>query len=232
MGNISLFLAFSAGLISFISPCVLPLVPAYVSFMTGVSVESLSGKSNKTHILYKSLVFVLGFTLVFILMGASVTALGSFFVRNKGIFNKIAGVFLIIFGIQSSGIYKFKFFSKEHKLLKFSRNKGLWGALVMGMAFATGWTPCVGPILSSILIYAGSMETISKGILLLASYSLGLGVPFVLVAMLIDKLSSKLTNISKSLKIISFICGIILIILGVLIFTNRMLLVSRYFNFT
>lgn len=231
MNNISLFLAFSAGLISFLSPCVLPLVPAYVSYMTGESVQSNKTATDKFYILYKSLGFVIGFSIVFVIMGASITSLGKLFIKNQMIFKRIAGILIIIFGLHTSGILKIKFFSQEKKFMNFGNTHGTFGSVLMGMAFAAGWTPCVGPILSSILVYATSMDTIGRGILLLILYSLGLAVPFVLTALAVDKLSSKLPKVTKHLKIVSIISGILLIILGVLIFTNKVGLLSNYFNF-
>lgn len=231
MNNVSLFLAFSAGLISFLSPCVLPLVPAYVSYMTGESVQSNNKTTDKFYILYKSLGFVIGFSIVFVIMGASITSLGKLFIKNQMIFKRIAGILIIIFGLHTSGILKIKFFSKEMKFMSLGNSKGAFGSVLMGMAFAAGWTPCVGPILSSILVYATSMDTIGRGILLLILYSLGLAVPFVLTALAVDKLSSKLPKVTKHLKVVSIISGILLIILGVLIFTNKVGLLSNYFNF-
>lgn len=231
MNNVSLFLAFSAGLISFLSPCVLPLVPAYVSYMTGESVQSNNKTTDKFYILYKSLGFVIGFSIVFVIMGASITSLGKLFIKNQMIFKRIAGILIIIFGLHTSGILKIKFFSKEMKFMNLGNSKGAFGSVLMGMAFAAGWTPCVGPILSSILVYATSMDTIGRGILLLILYSLGLAVPFVLTALAVDKLSSKLPKVTKHLKVVSIISGILLIILGVLIFTNKVGLLSNYFNF-
>ncbi|SHJ98761.1 cytochrome c-type biogenesis protein [Clostridium amylolyticum] len=231
MNNVSLFLAFSAGLISFLSPCVLPLVPAYVSYMTGESVQSNNKTTDKFYILYKSLGFVIGFSIVFVIMGASITSLGKLFIKNQMIFKRIAGILIIIFGLHTSGILKIKFFSKEKKFMNLGNSKGAFGSVLMGMAFAAGWTPCVGPILSSILVYATSMDTIGRGILLLILYSLGLAVPFVLTALAVDKLSSKLPKVTKHLKVVSIISGILLIILGVLIFTNKVGLLSNYFNF-
>lgn len=231
MNNVSLFLAFSAGLVSFLSPCILPLVPAYVSYMTGESVQNSKKTTDKFYILYKSLGFVIGFSIVFVIMGASVTTLGKLFISNQRIFKKIAGIIIIIFGLQTSGIFKIKFFSQEKKLMSFGNTHGTFGSILMGMAFAAGWTPCVGPILSSILFYATSMDTIGKGILMLLLYSLGLAVPFVLTALAVDKLSSKLPKVTKHLKVVSIISGILLIILGVLIFTNKVGLLSNYLNF-
>lgn len=231
MSNISLILAFSAGLISFLSPCVLPLVPAYISYITGTTIDELKTKKSKLYVLYRSIWFVIGFSVIFIAMGASITSLGKVFIRNQSIFRKIAGILIFIFGLHTTGILKIKLFYYEKRLLSFNKTKGTFGAVLMGMAFAAGWTPCVGPILSSILVYASSLETINKGIILLVAYSLGLGVPFVLTAVAIESLSGKLKKLNNYLEMISVFSGILMIIMSILIFTNKMGLLSQYFNF-
>lgn len=231
MSNISLILAFSAGLISFLSPCVLPLVPAYISYITGTTIDELQTKKSKLYVLNRSIAFVLGFSIIFILMGVSITSLGKIFISNQLIFRKLAGILIFIFGLHTTGIFKIKLFYYEKKFLSFKNTKGNFGAFLMGMAFAAGWTPCVGPILSSILVYASSLETINKGILLLVAYSLGLAVPFVLTALAIERLSYKLKKLNKYLEIISIFSGILMIIMGILIFSNKMGLLSQYFNF-
>lgn len=231
MTNISLILAFSAGLASFLSPCVLPLVPAYISYITDSAIENQSAEKSNLYVLYRSLAFVVGFSIIFIVMGASITTLGKIFIKNQLIFKKIAGLLVIIFGFHMAGIFKIKLFYYEKKFLSFKSTNGALGAVFMGMAFAAGWTPCVGPILSSILLYASSLETINKGILLLLIYSLGLGVPFILTALAIKSLSVKLKGLNKYLGLISVFSGTLMIIMGILIFTNKMGLLSQYFNF-
>lgn len=231
MTDISFILSFSAGLISFLSPCVLPLVPAYISYITGTTIDEIATKKTKLYVLYRAIGFVVGFSIIFILMGASITSLGKIFITNQAIFKKIAGILIFIFGLHTTGILKIKFFYYEKRLLPFKNTNSNLGAILMGMAFAAGWTPCVGPILSSILLYASSFQTINKGILLLLSYSLGLGVPFVLTAIAIESLSVKLKKLNKYLKLISVLSGLLMMIMGILIFTNKMGLLSQYFNF-
>jgi cytochrome c-type biogenesis protein len=231
MNNVSFILAFSAGLLSFLSPCVLPLVPAYVSYITGTTIGETKNKKSNLYVLYKSFGFVIGFSLIFIIMGASMTSLGKIFITNQEIFRKISGALIFIFGLHTTGIFKIKLFYREKRFLSFSRTNGTFGSFLMGMAFAAGWTPCVGPILSSILVYASSMETISKGIILLVFYSLGLAVPFIQTALAIDSLSSRIRNLGRYLKIISLISGILMIVMGVLIFTNKIGILSQYLNF-
>ncbi len=231
MNNMSLLLAFSAGLLSFLSPCVLPLVPAYITYLTGSTVAELSSGKARLHTLYKSLGFVLGFSLVFIAMGASITSIGKLLTGNMDVFRKIGGALIVLFGIHITGIFKIKTLYYEKRLVPFEKLGKNISSVFVGMAFAAGWTPCVGPILASILIYAGSMETISMGIMLLLAYSLGLAVPFVLTAYAIGSFSGYFKKISKHLNTISIASGILLIAMGILIFTNKVSILSRYFSF-
>ena len=198
-----MLLAFSAGLLSFLSPCVLPLVPAYISYLTGSSIEDLKNDKTKLNTLYKSFGFVLGFSIIFILMGVSITSLGKILITYKDLFRKIGGTLIIIFGLHTIGVLKIKLFYFEKRFLYLDKIKGPFSLIIMGMAFAAGWTPCIGPILSSILIYATSMNSIGKGVLLLVMYSIGLAVPFILTAMVIGSFTKEYKNFSKYLPIIS-----------------------------
>lgn len=231
MNNISLILAFSAGLLSFLSPCVLPLVPAYVSYITGSAISDTENKKSSLYVLYKSLGFVLGFSIIFIIMGASVTTLGKIFLSNQSLFRKVSGSLIVLFGLHTTGIFKIKFFYMEKRFLSFKKTSGAFGSVLIGMAFAAGWTPCVGPILGSILAYASSLDTISKGVILLTFYSIGLAVPFILTALAIEKISAKINRMGKYLHIISIASGFLLIIMGILIFTNKIGFISNYLNF-
>ncbi|MGH4052193.1 MAG: cytochrome c biogenesis CcdA family protein [Clostridium sp.] len=231
MDNIPILLAFSAGLLSFLSPCVLPLMPAYISYLTGASIEELKENKTKLLTLYRALGFVLGFSIIFILMGISITSLGKLLITYKDLFRKIGGVIIIVFGLHTLGVFKVKLFYREKRFLSFDKIKGPFSSIIMGMAFATGWTPCIGPILSSILIYATSMDSIGKGVLLLIMYSLGLAVPFILTAVAIESFTKQFRKLSKYLPIISTISGVLMIIMGVVIFTNKLAILSRYGNF-
>lgn len=231
MSNVSLLLAFSAGLLSFLSPCVLPLVPAYITYITGSTVAELSSGKARLHTMYKSLGFVLGFSLVFIVMGASITTIGKLLIGNMDVFRKIGGALIVLFGVHITGIFKIKTLYYEKRLVPFEKLRKNISSVFVGMAFAAGWTPCVGPILASILIYAGSMETISMGIMLLASYSLGLAVPFILTAYAIGSFSGYFKRISRHLNAISIASGVLLILMGLLIFTGKVAVLSRYFSF-
>jgi len=231
LSNISLILAFSAGLLSFLSPCVLPLVPAYITYITGSAIADLNTGRARLYALYKSLGFVLGFSLVFIAMGASITSIGRLFAGNMDTFRKIGGTLIVLFGIHITGLFKIKTLYYEKRLVPFEKLSRNISSVFIGMAFAAGWTPCVGPILASILIYAGSMETVTMGILLLAAYSLGLAVPFILTAYAVGSFSGYFKRISGYLNTISIISGVLLILMGILIFTNKIAALSRYFDF-
>lgn len=232
--NISFVLAFSAGLVSFLSPCVLPLIPAYVSYLTGTAVTeigTMGQAKSRLNLLYKSFGFVIGFTIIFVIMGASISSIGKLFAANQDIFRKVGGVLIIIFGLHTTGLFRIKQLYFEKRLLPFGKNTEGASSIFLGMAFATGWTPCIGPILSSILIYAGSMETIGKGVLLLLIYSVGLAVPFILTALAIESFSKYFKKFSGYLPVVSVISGILMIIMGILVFTNKLAILSRYMNF-
>lgn len=231
MNDISILLAFSAGLLSFLSPCILPLVPAYLSYLTGSSIEELKTDKAKFFTLYKSFGFVLGFSIVFILMGISTTYLGNLLITHKDLFRKIGGTLIFVFGLHTLGIFKIKLFYHEKRFMHFDKIKGPFSSVIMGIAFASGWTPCIGPILSSILIYATSMNSIGKGVLLLVMYSLGLSVPFIFTAMAIESFTKQFRNLSKYLPLISIISGALMIIMGIVVFTNKLSILSGYTNF-
>jgi cytochrome c-type biogenesis protein len=229
--DISILLAFSAGLLSFLSPCVLPLVPAYISYLTGSSIEDLKYDKAKLFTLYKSFGFVFGFSIIFILMGVSITSLGQLLITHKDLFREIGGTLIVVFGLHTIGVFKIKLFYQEKRFLYFDKIKGPFSSVIMGMAFATGWTPCIGPILSSILIYATNMNSVGKGVLLLVMYSIGLAVPFLLTAMAIESFTKHFKKFSKYLPIISIISGVLMIIMGIMIFMNKLAILSQYANF-
>ncbi|MDR6554438.1 cytochrome c biogenesis protein CcdA [Paenibacillus qinlingensis] len=224
-------LAFSAGLLSFISPCVLPLIPVYFSYIVGSSIPDMVTNKGKSHVVYKSLFFILGFSLEFIGLGISVSSISKLFTSNLSIFRQIGGVVIILFGLHMTGIFKIKWLYSEKRFLTSGPSVKRTGPFLVGMAFAVGWTPCIGPMLSTILIYAGSMETIQKGVLLLTAYSLGMAMPFVLSAFLVEHLSRLLKKVFKYLPIFSVISGIIMIFMGVLVFTNRMETINQSLSF-
>jgi len=225
--SVSILVAFFAGLISFLSPCVLPLIPSYMAFITGVSIEELSREENirqvRKKVFINSLMFILGFSLIFITLGASATFIGTFLYYNIRWFEIGAGIFVIILGIHFLGILRLKFLDREKKIHLKKKPLGYLGTCLVGIAFGVGWTPCVGPILGMILTMAATTQNIVKGITLLSFYSAGLGIPFLLSAIIIHKFFEYFKAIRKYFPMIQKIGGILLIIVGIL-------LISGYFS--
>ncbi|RLB72050.1 MAG: cytochrome c biogenesis protein CcdA [Deltaproteobacteria bacterium] len=231
--NISIFIAFTAGLLSFVSPCVLPLIPSYLTYITGVSFDDLTASGNasiRRRTIVHSLLFILGFSLVFVALGASATYLGSFFQQNQALIRKVGGVIVVLLGIHITGIIKLKFLEQEKRLEFKSRPIGYVGSVLVGIAFAAGWTPCIGPILASILLYASTEKNMMSGIILLFSYSLGLGVPFLVSALAFNSFLAYFSRMNRYLRVISIISGIFLIVIGVMLFFNYFSALSQYLN--
>ena len=222
---IELFIAFGAGLISFLSPCVLPLIPGYISFISGQSLNELV-ESKKVNLI-PLLLFSLGFSFVFISFGAAASALGKILLQNSNYLRIVAGTIIVIFSLQLLGIINIGFLNYEKKYYTKKSTKPLF-VFVVGMAFGFGWTPCIGPILGSILALASTEENISRGILLLSFYSLGLAIPFILSGFLIQKLLLFSKNFKKNINIVLKFGGIILLITGVLILTNQLQVLGYY----
>ncbi len=226
MNDTSLWVAFTAGLLSFLSPCVLPLIPSYVGFITGMSFSDLTGEEDRARILrisiINSLLFILGFTLVFILLGATATAIGTSLNRYQNIIRWVGGVLVIILGVHFTGLINIKFLQVEKRLHLQNRPLGYVGAVLIGMAFAAGWTPCIGPILGSILMVAATQTEIIKGMSLLAVYSLGFGIPFLLSAIALNKFLTTYKKLSRHIPKIIVASGVILIVIGLLIITNNL----------
>ena len=219
-----IIIALFAGLISFLSPCVLPLIPGYIAFISGSTFnELLVKKINLTPIIY----FTLGFSIIFVIFGMAATFIGQLLLKNSNEFRIIAGSIIIIFSLHIMGIFKLNFLNFEKKYYS-KNNKGLFGSLLMGMAFAFGWTPCIGPILGSILILASTEENINRGILLLLFYSLGLAIPFILSGYLFQKFIIISKNIKKRMNFIEKIGGSLLFITGILIITNQLQILGFY----
>lgn len=223
-GTVGIVAAFVAGLISFLSPCVLPLIPAYLSFMTGLTTaEMASRKRSSARIMVPALLFVAGFSLVFVGLGASASVLGQFLAQYRDVVEKIGGILVIGFGVLMLGIIRVPWLYGEARAdMAASRRFGRAAAFVMGMSFAAGWTPCVGPILAAILGMAGTSGDVGRGALLLLSYSLGLGVPFLLVALLFDRATPLLGWLNRHSLIINRVAGVILVLVGVLILSGRL----------
>jgi len=224
MGNISLITAFGAGLLSFISPCVLPIVPGYLSFISGVSIEELQEKKSKTinRVFFNSLFFVLGFSVVFIALGASATIVSGFLLSYSHIIGKVAGALIFVLGLHFLGLFKIKWLNYEKRFHVGSKQLGLVGSFFVGFAFAFGWTPCIGPILAGILAIAAAEESVGRGITLLSFYSAGLAVPFLLTALAFNKFLSVSSRIKKHFRLVEIIGGVFLIVIGLLIFTNSL----------
>ena len=220
--NISLLAAFTAGLISFASPCVLPLIPAYLSFISGVSVEEMKSRDKKSQALKKvsvnTILFVLGFSVVFVALGASATFVGDFLLSKLSLFNKIAGAIIILLGLHLLGVFRIRFLNYEKRFHARSRPLGPLGSFLVGLAFAFGWTPCIGPILAGILLVASNQGTVTKGVVLLSVYSLGLGIPFFVTAVSFHTFLSVFGWIKKHFRVVEIISGLFLIIIGFLIF--------------
>ncbi len=221
--EIGLLMAFGAGFASFVSPCVLPLVPAYLSFMSGVSLQEMkSGSARKLRgVFITSLAFVCGFSLVFIALGASATALGQKLLGALPVLARVAGVIIIIFGIHMTGLIRIPMLAYEKRFQTGGGGRSLFSAFIMGLAFAFGWTPCIGPILAAILAVAANAETINQGVLLLAAYSAGLGIPFLLTGLFLNVFYGFFGRIQRHFHKIEVVSGVVLILVGVLLVSNR-----------
>ena len=248
MENVSLFGAFVAGVLSFISPCVLPLIPGYLSFISGVSLEEMRGMpvaaagagggtvtvssgvsaAAKRQVIITSLFFIFGFSLVFVSLGASATYAGQFLMQRLTIFGKVAGVLLIIFGLHTVGVFKIPFLLNEARVQANTKPASLFGAVIVGISFAFGWTPCIGPILSAILLVAAQQDSVNHGIVLLSVYSLGLAIPFLLTALAINQFFIAFSKIRRHYHAIEVASGILMITIGVLIFTNRFTIIAQW----
>jgi cytochrome c-type biogenesis protein len=233
--DLSLLIVFTAGLLSFLSPCVLPLIPGYIAFVAGLPVNNISGGqwSNRELLtaMVNSILFVFGFTMVFVALGASATWLGGLMVRKLPLLVNIAGVIIIIFGLQQIGLFKFGFMQSSMQIDLQAKRLGLFKAPLLGAAFAFGWTPCVGPILAAILTYAATMDTVGKGAFLLAVYSAGLGIPFLLTTLAMKGFFNVFSKIKHHMQLIQRFGGAMLVMLGVLMITGKMTLITEKLGF-
>lgn len=231
--EVSYLAAFAAGLLSFLSPCILPLVPGYLSFISGLTLEQLTDKDRKRkksfyRVMMGALFFILGFSVVFILLGASATLVGQLLQKYSIWFKRIGGILIIIFGMHMIGIINVQFlnFQKKYQTSKNLSFNLFLTPFLLGFAFAFGWTPCIGPILAAILVYASTQDTVFKGIALLSLYSLGLGIPFMLTALAINQFFEFSKTIKKYFGIIEWIGGIFLILIGILIFSDNLTMLT------
>lgn len=239
IGEVSIVMAFGAGLISFLSPCVLPLVPGYISFISGVtlsdfkSTETESTFLNREHrgILMYSLFFILGFTTIFVILGATATWIGSLMAGRISFFSKLAGVVIIFFGLLKLGLVRTLVFLKDFRIPFQNMRVGYAGSAILGAAFAFGWTPCVGPVLGGILTFAGTLDQVNQGVWLLLVYSAGMGVPFFLTALGVHHFFTFFNRIKKYMGLIEKITGLVLVVMGILIFTNMLVRLPAYLPF-
>jgi cytochrome c-type biogenesis protein len=225
--------AFVAGILSFLSPCVLPLVPGYVSLISGATAEDLQSQDRRMlgTVMLHSFTFILGFSVVFIALGAVATGIGQFANEYHNVLAKLAGIVVIVFGLHLTGLLKIKALYADKRLHDVKGGSSAFGSFAVGFAFAFGWTPCIGPILATILVFAGAQETVFKGVLLLAIYSLGLAVPFLLTSLGVDRFLVFYGRFRRHLHTVEVISGVLLIAVGVLIFMNNLKLLSGYLSF-
>lgn len=225
--------AFIAGLVSFLSPCVLPLVPGYVSLISGVGVEELKAQESQVlrRVMLNSIAFIIGFSIVFVTLGALSTEVGQLAAQYKSTLARIAGVVIILFGLHLTGIMPIKALYADKRLHNVKGGSTPWGAFVVGFAFAFGWTPCVGPILGAILGLAAAQNSVSQGILLLTVYSLGLAVPFLLAALGIERFMKFYSGFRRHMHAVEVASGALLMVLGVLLVLGKFTVLARYFSF-
>ena len=217
---LNLIIAFGAGLISFLSPCVLPLIPGYISYISGESLGDIVEKQKK--VVLKTILFTVGFSLVFISFGATASFIGNLLLENSNSLRIIAGIIIIIFSLQLMEVLNLNFLNKEKRLQTKNYSNNLFFPVIVGAAFGFGWTPCIGPVLGSILTLAAIESSIAKGIILLSFYSLGLAIPFILSGYGISKFLEFSKNFKKNIRVVSILGGVILLITGILILTNKL----------
>ena len=226
--------AFIAGLISFLSPCVLPLVPGYVSLISGTGVDELRSSEDTRllrSVMLSSIAFIVGFSIVFIAMGAAATTIGQLTIAYRKWLTRVAGVVIILFGLHLVGLFKINALYADKRLHSVKGNSSLAGAFLVGFAFAFGWTPCIGPILAGILTIAAGEDSVMKGVLLLAVYSLGLAVPFLLTSLGIDRFLEFYGRFRQHLHKVEVASGVLLIAIGALVLTRHFTILSSYLSF-
>lgn len=226
--------AFVAGLLSFLSPCVLPLIPSYITYITGLSFSDLDAE-HPSHVVRRktmlhSLAFVAGFTVIFVLLGASATFIGSFLQEHMELVRKAGGVLIMVFGVHVTGLVPFKWLLGEKRVSLKNKPAGYAGSFFVGLAFAAGWTPCIGPILASILMIAATEEKVGYGVVLLLLYSIGLGIPFLLSSLALHRFILVFNRFKKHIRLFEIITGFFLIVIGIMIFTNWLSILSGYAN--
>ena len=232
--NLSIPIAFIAGVVSFLSPCVLPLIPGYISMLSGESIDALRANASGSlvgRIFANSIAFVIGFSVVFITLGASASAVGRFLLSQRSLFNIIAGIIIIIFGLHLTGLVKIPFLYRAKQMETGAPKRGLAGSFLLGFAFAFGWTPCIGPILTGILAVAATRDTVFRGMFLLAVYSAGLAIPFLLTGLGLSQFLKFYGRFRKHLQAVEVASGVLLIGLGLLMAFNKFTMLSGYLTF-
>jgi cytochrome c-type biogenesis protein len=228
-GSITIAVAFGAGLLSFVSPCVLPVVPGYLGFITGMSLDDLRARPDRRAVIVPALLFVTGFTIIFILLGASATLLGQALIRYKGLISRIGGALIILFGLHLLGVFRLAPLMRERRLHLAHSPAGHLGALAAGLAFGAGWTPCLGPVLAALMTYASARETLAGGMLLLGSYALGLALPFVLAALATGWFLNTSRRFAHMIPLAEKVSGAVLVIMGVLLVSGSFTVLSGWF---
>ena len=224
--SLGVFVAFGAGLLSFLSPCVLPLIPSYVTFITGMTLDEV--KSARRAAVVHSLLFIVGFTLIFLALGASASALGRVMFAAREWTARVGGALIILFGLYLLGVFDLALFSRERRVHLADKPVGYLGTVLVGMAFGAGWTPCIGPILGSILIYTSSEANLQKGLGLLFAYSMGLAVPFLAAAFAVDRFVELFARYRGLMVWVNRVGGVVLVAIGVLLVTNFFTLIASY----
>jgi cytochrome c-type biogenesis protein len=224
-GNVAVPIAFGAGLASFLSPCVLPLIPSYITFITGMTLDDVQ-RSRRVALVH-ALLFVLGFSLIFLALGASATLLGRLLVTYRVWISRIGGLLVLAFGLYLLGLFNLGAFSRERRVHITDKPLGYLGTIVVGVAFGAGWTPCIGPILGGILTYAASQGDVSRGVLLLAAYSLGLAIPFVLAAVAMERFLSAFQILKRRMVWVNRVSGAVLVVVALLMITNTLVAITN-----
>lgn len=228
----SLLAAFLAGLLSFVSPCVLPLVPSYLMYITGLSLNQLTDAAERRlermTIVVNALLFIAGFSLVFVAFGASASLIGQLLTDHQRFIRKAGGILIIVFGLYTLGLVKLRFLMTEKRIHLKSRPAGYAGSLLIGATFAAGWTPCVGPVLGAMLMYASTTDTLADGVTLLAFYSIGLGLPLFAAAIGMERFLSSFKRVHRYIGVMSSISGVFLVVFGLAIYSDSLTLMTSF----